>query len=276
VESMIEEMTMQVSLGLLLAGAVAFAGWRLRLLSGSGAVAAAGLGTLVFGLGGWSWAVVLIGFFATSSGLTRLFGRRKRDLEAAFSKGGQRDAGQVLANGGLAGLAVLAHALWPASQAPWLVFCGALAAVNADTWATELGVLSPTAPRLITTFKPVPRGTSGGISAAGTLAALAGALCIGLLGLLFWPDARPVHPDGALAALTLAGLVGSLVDSLLGATFQAIYTCPACARETERHPRHTCGGPTHLLRGQAWLDNDGVNLACALMGGLLALLGGGF
>jgi len=50
--------------------------------------------------------------------------------------------------------------------------------------------------------------------------------------------------------------------------------CPACARETERYPRHTCGTATRLLRGLPWLDNDGVNLACAVVGALLALLGG--
>jgi len=265
---------MQILLGLILAGGVALAAWRLRLLSGSGAAAAAGLGTLVFGLGGWQWAVVLIAFFATSSGLTRLFGRRKQHLAGAFSKGGRRDAGQVLANGGVAGLAVLAHAVWPAAPAPWLLFCGALAAVNADTWATELGVFSPSAPRLITSLKTVARGTSGAISVAGTLAAVAGALCIGLLGVWVWPVTTPAEFAGPLAALTLAGLAGSLVDSLLGATLQAIYYCPACARETERHPHHTCGTATRLLRGLPWLDNDGVNLACAVVGALLALLGG--
>ena len=56
---------------------------------------------------------------------------------------------------------------------------------------------------------------------------------------------------------------------------QAIYFCPACARETERHPQHTCGETTRLQRGLPWLDNDGVNLACALVGALLALLGYG-
>ncbi len=265
-------MLMQLLLGGVLATGVAVAAGRLRLLSGSGMAAAAGLGTLVFGLGGWPWAVVLIGFFVTSSGLTRLFARRKQDLAATFSKGGRRDAGQVLANGGLAGLAVLAHAVWPASPAPWVLFCGALAAVNADTWATELGVFNPSSPRLITTFKPVVRGTSGGVSGVGTLAALTGALVIALLGALVWPGETLAQPAGFVAALTFAGLLGSLVDSWLGATLQAIYTCPTCARETERHPLHTCGTPTQLLRGLPWLDNDGVNVACALVGALAALL----
>jgi uncharacterized protein (TIGR00297 family) len=271
--------------GFLIALVIALVALRLGMLNRSGAAAAMGLGTVVFGLGGWEWSILLVAFFASSSGLTRLFGRRKQDLAAAFSKGGQRDAGQVLANGGLAGLAVLAHAVWPTNAMSWLAFAGALAAANADTWATELGVLSRSAPRLITTLRPVERGTSGGITWMGTLAALSGALLIALLGVLLWPGQALISLSGgvnlilplgqilrALLAITLAGLTGSLVDSLLGATLQAIYYCPLCAKETERHPLHTCGTPTTLLRGVRWLDNDGVNWVCVAVGLVGAVL----
>jgi hypothetical protein len=70
----------------------------------------------------------------------------------------------------------------------------------------------------------------------------------------------------------LFGLLGSLVDSALGATYQAIYFCPTCNKETERHPLHTCGSATTRIRGLAWLDNDWVNAACALTGAALALI----
>jgi len=59
------------------------------------------------------------------------------------------------------------------------------------------------------------------------------------------------------------------VDSLLGASVQAMYTCPKCAKETEK-PIHGCGTPTQHQRGWRWLDNDMVNFISSLIGALVA------
>jgi len=61
-------------------------------------------------------------------------------------------------------------------------------------------------------------------------------------------------------------LFGALFDSLLGATVQAIYYCPACQKETERYPSHSCGTETGQIRGWTWLSNDWVNFACGVFG----------
>lgn len=255
--------------GLILAVAISWLAYRARSLSQSGALAAAGLGTIVFGLGGLNWAVLLLGFFISSSGLSRLFGRRKEAFNEKFAKDSRRDAAQVLANGGIGGIFVLLHLAFPESAWPWIGYAGTMAAVNADTWATELGVLSRSIPRLISTGRRVERGASGGVTVEGSLAAGAGAGFIaGLAALLSPPGAG--NDLGVFLAITFSGLAGSLVDSLLGATIQAVYFCPVCRKETERHPLHACGSPTSRLRGWRWLGNDWVNTACALAGGLLA------
>ena len=247
--------------GFLLAVLVAVGAHAAGSLSRSGAIAAMAVGTLTFGVGGALPAVLLLLFFLSSSALSRVGGARKLRVATAFAKGGRRDHGQVLANGGLAALLSVGYGL--TGDSLWLAgLGGALAAVNADTWATELGVLARQAPRLITSGTSVEPGTSGAISGPGTLAALGGALLIGI------PLAIAGMPKLTLAA-AIGGMAGSLLDSLLGATVQAIYTCPACAKETERHPQHSCGTPTHWLRGWRWLDNDGVNFSASLAGALV-------
>ena len=268
----------QLALGLVLAGLIAFLAYRRGSLSRSGALGAVLIGTLVFGLGGLPYGVLLVAFFVSSSALSHYKEARKAALAEKFSKGHQRDLAQTLANGGAGALCALALACGPA---PWagVAFAAAMATVNADTWATELGVLSRGRPRLITTLKDVEAGTSGGVSLAGTLAALAGAALIGLLAGLFnavgWGDGADwgmaLSPFWLVLLVTGAGLVGSLFDSWLGATVQAIYFCEACGKETERHPTHTCGGATRRLRGWRWLDNDWVNFLSSAAGAALAV-----
>lgn len=256
---------MQIFYGFVLAIIVAYAAFRAHSLDKSGAFAAAFVGTIIFGLGGLQWAILLLTFFITSSGLSRAFKKRKAGLNEKFSKGHERDAGQVFGNGGLATLFAALHTFYPNSMIPWMGFAASLAAVNADTWATELGVLNPTAPRLITNMKKrVEKGTSGGISLWGTLASLVGSAVVAFLAALFTEHWL------LLPLITFAGLAGSLFDSLLGATVQAMYYCPTDRKETEKHPLHTCGSETVHIRGWGWLNNDWVNFACGAFGVIIA------
>ena len=258
---------MQIATGFLFAVIIAYLAYRAHSLDKSGALAATVVGTIIFGLGGFSWAVLLMLFFITSSGLSRMFKKRKQGLDEKFSKGHERDAGQVFGNGGLATAFVLVHFLFPESTVGWVGFAAALAAVNADTWATELGVLNPTPPRMITDLrKRVEKGTSGGVSLFGTLASLMGAAVIAL------PASLMTDNWSLLPLITASGLAGSLFDSLLGATVQAMYYCPTDKKETEKHPLHTCGTETVHIRGWKWLDNDWVNFACGAAGVVVALI----
>jgi uncharacterized protein (TIGR00297 family) len=266
--------------GLVLSLAIGVAGYKRGALSGSGVVGALITGTLIFGLGGWEWGVLLVAFFISSSALSFYRAREKEGLAEKFAKGHRRDLGQALANGGVAALlAVLSRlspVLFPTIEGgrAWLWFAacaGAMGAVNADTWATELGVLSPHPPRLITTGQRVEVGASGGVTWLGAVASLGGASLIGLLGggaalaLRYgWS-----HAAALLLAATVGGMIGSLFDSLMGATVQAIYWCETCAKETERSV-HRCDTRTRLLRGWKWLGNDLVNFFASVAGAVVA------
>lgn len=259
-----------VAIGFSLGVVVGYTSYRLGALSGSGAVAASIVGGLIFGLGGIPWATLLLIFFISSSLLSRVFVRRKASLSEKFAKGSRRDSGQVLANGGLGAFLVLIYWYFPDELVLWIAFAGAIAAVNADTWATELGVLSPSPPRLITNGRIVTRGTSGAVTLVGYLASLAGAGLISLMAVVFTPD---LHWLTLFLILVAGGLVGATVDSILGTTVQGIYYCPQCDKETESYPRHHCGTGTRQIRGWRWLNNDLVNLVCSCVGAGIAAAG---
>jgi uncharacterized protein (TIGR00297 family) len=258
----------QFVIGFILAVLISYLAYRAHSLNRSGAIAAVMVGTIIFGLGGWQWAILLLTFFITSSALSQLFKDHKRSANEKFAKGSERDAGQVLGNGGLATIFVLLNVIFPHQLWTWIGFAAALASVNADTWATELGTLNSQPPRMITDLrKRVEAGTSGGVSLWGTTAALLGASVIGLFAAVLYPNTN----WSLFIAVTISGLLGSLFDSFLGATMQAMYFCPKDQKETEKYPLHTCGAETIHIRGWKWLDNDWVNFACGAFGSALAI-----
>ncbi len=218
-------------------------------LTPDGLAAAAAVGAAVYWGLGVRGAVLLLAFFISGSVLTRL----------ATGGPARRTARQVAANGGVAAVAALFGA--------WPVTAGALAAAAADTWATEIGTFSPVPPRLITTWMPVARGVSGGVTAFGTAGGVLGATALAALG--HW--LAPTPPSPHLALLAAAGVAGMLADSALGATVQGVYECGSCGARTETRGT-VCHEPVRLIRGWRWLDNDGVNLAATVVGAGVGLV----
>jgi uncharacterized protein (TIGR00297 family) len=275
-----EAIALRLPLGLIFSAIIGIVAYRHGALSRDGVAGAILVGASIFGFGGWVWGATLIAFFVSSSALSRYGARRKSALAGQFAKTGRRDAAQALANGGLAVLIAVGAGLAGRSAPIFPIlasaFYGALAAVNADTWATELGVLSREAPRLITTGRPVPTGASGGVTRRGLLAALAGGAFIGLSAFVLIQAAAQITTgvwllrDWVLIPLAgIAGFAGSVFDSILGATLQAVYYCDICGQETELSV-HRCGQPARPLRGWPWLSNDWVNFGASLAGAAVA------
>ncbi len=142
-------------LGLLFSTIISTLAYRRRSLSRSGIAGSIITGTITFGLGGWEWGLSLIFFFISSSLLSHFRAPVKAQTAAdKFSKGNQRDIGQVAANGGIATLLALGYGL--ASSRPLqdlfqAGYTGALATAPAVSlllapvpllWAHWLWVLS--------------------------------------------------------------------------------------------------------------------------------------
>lgn len=253
---------MTLPAALALAAGLAGVGRTLRWLTTGGMLAGAVIGTTVFTGADLRGGLLLALFFISGSTLTA-FNHRSRLRTGSDAGHHARTGRQVLANG-----------LWPAVGAAvvglggelgWPVLVGSLAAAQGDTWATEIGMHAPTPPRLVTTARPVPAGTSGGVTALGTVVGIAGAGAMALL-------ARILAVKVAVCvAGFVGGVVGLVADSVLGATIQAVYRCAACGEDTETRA-HRCGHQAQRVRGARWMDNDMVNLLASGAGGLVAAL----
>ena len=231
-----------------------------------------------------SFWIVLCIFFFSSSLLTKMKAKEKAGTTSEFAKGStKRDAMQVTANGVIPLLFALGYSLF--ELLPNLTsshvnlhdpfdpfFIGvfvAFAVHTADTWATEIGILSKTYPRLVTNIRQrVDPGTSGGITVYGCFASLLGAILVATTYLISALIISPIINQKLLISfllIMLGGFSGSIVDSIEGASIQGIYYCNHCNKETETNLHKRCGNETTLSRGIRLINNDFVNLSSALL-----------
>jgi uncharacterized protein (TIGR00297 family) len=236
-------------------------GWRAHTLTPSGTGAAWTIGTLVLYGSGWEGGAVLAAFFVGSN----LVSRRGPPAGPAplDTKPDRRDFHQVYANGAPGALGALLGRTDPVLGL-WIL-TASLAAASADTWATSVGIRSRETPRLLGFGRPVPSGTSGGVTLAGSLAALAGAAVVSATG------AVAAERSWLLPLGTLVGFAGMVVDSIAGASVQGRFHCAACDQASEWRV-HRCGNKTELRGGLSWVNNDGVNLVTTSLAAMAALI----
>ncbi|KAA3617463.1 MAG: DUF92 domain-containing protein [Calditrichaeota bacterium] len=250
--------------------AILFSGltFKFKLLTLDGSISAALVAILIYGFGSWEFTIPLLLFFFSSSILSKTGKNLKHQFKLVFEKSSKRDGKQVFANGGIAVIWATSYFFYP-SELIYYFYIVSVAAANADTWATELGVFSKSKPRLITTFLPVEKGRSGGISLTGSFASLMGSFVVSLTGL--WMTVDLFTNLNLLLFLTLAGFFASFVDSFLGATLQAQYMNTKTNQITEK-ALNIQNEKNKLISGYAWLDNDLVNFLSILTAPLFYFL----
>lgn len=261
------------AIGFILSFIIAFAAYRKQSLSISGTVGATLLGTLTYATAGFFGFAMMILFFLSSSILSSFKKKNKEQVAKQFDKTGQRDILQVFANGGVG----LIHAiLFYITKNPIFLICLATsyAAANADTWATELGILNKNNPFSLRTFKRVAKGTSGAVSLLGTASSLVGSMIIGLFSIIGFVLLNNIDINilyiNLFLLITLSGFMGALVDSILGATVQGIYYSDDLEKETERKEHNN--KPNRLIRGFSFINNDVVNFSSIAIASIIPLL----
>jgi len=299
---------LNIAIAILFLGLIAILAYKKRIVTKSGLIAAFVVGLIVWLLTSWAWFFIMLSFFLITALFTHFKYQKKRSLGAAQDKSGARAWSNVVANGILPTSFVtfgfilvllgggqdafgrtdvgigLYFIPFPVVAVTFSAFLGALATHTADTLATEIGLLNPSPPRLITKpWKSVPAGTSGGVSVMGLLATLLGCLIIGLtaavLAAPFWvsifgfaimPEIVNFAPVTMVLVALVGGFVGCTIDSLFGASIQGMWQCKVCDKHTEKKAH--CGEAAQYLRGNRFFDNNMVNLISGLLGALVAIL----
>ena len=174
-----------------------------RVLDKGGILLAFIMGILIAIFGGLEYLALMLFFFVLAMLVTRYEHETKRDMGIYEHERGWEN---VLSNGLLPTiLAIASSFLGP------IPYIACVAAVTADKFGSELGVLDRGKPISLENLKPVKPGVSGAVTVMGTVASLAGATVIGL-GAFFIFD---INATAALL-IGLAGLAGSIVDSIFG------------------------------------------------------------
>ena len=194
-----------------------------RVLDSAGVAAAVFVGLLVGLLGHWTWLLTLLAFLVFSHLATKWKFEEKKARNMSESEDGHRGWINVFANGGIPALIATGAFVTEEWEFGLWKFGAAVSVAAADTFASEFGCLDDNV-RMITTLKKCEPGINGGYSKTGQLAALIGALVIGLMTFGAWYATNMDKPIGdgvsLMTAVIAIGWIGCQIDSLLGALFE--------------------------------------------------------
>jgi len=173
------------------------------LLDFAGIALAAAMGIVIALFAQPAFVLLMLLFLVLSVLATKYGFERKREMGLYEH---ERSWENVLANGFVPTVCAV---LSP--QIGWGAYVGALAAITADKFASELGVLGGE-PTFLLTMKKTKAGRNGSITAFGTLASLDGGLLIGVGALFLLPEVNL----WTVVAIGIIGLAGSMFDSVVG------------------------------------------------------------
>lgn len=224
-------------MAVLVNAALAGTAYAARTVNRSGVAAGFLVGFVIYAFLDWRGYLLLLAFFVLGSACTKIGYRRKAAEKLAQEEGGRRGARHALANVSVAAACAVFAALTDLPVLFSLAFAAAFATAAADTASSEIGQLLGRRTYLVTTFRPVPRGTEGAVSLEGTLAGVAASAILAVLGVLVG-----LYPWAGVLPIVVAAFVGTTFESAVGAA----------------------------LEKRRLLDNEALNFLNTLVGALVA------
>ncbi|MFW5902557.1 MAG: DUF92 domain-containing protein [archaeon] len=184
---------------------IALFGLESRSLTMRGAFSAIFLSYILIIRQNFSWFLILFSFYIIGTVVTKIKSKEKEKSELMQKT---RGPWNVMGNAGIGLIFALLG-----GPIGFIGFIGTTATATADTISSEIGVLSKSKPRLVTTLKKVEPGTDGGITLFGTVAGALGALIIGLV--------STIEFSWLIIPIALmSGIIGNLADSFIGAVLE--------------------------------------------------------
>ena len=213
-----------------------------KLLTPFGYLNALVLGVIVWGTLGWRGYLIVMLFFLLGSALTFVGIEQKEAEGIAEERSGVRGAGNVWGSALTATICAIATLFYPfpIKQLFILGYVASFCTKLADTTASEVGKAYGKTTYLITTLKPVPRGTEGAVSLEGTIA---GILASVILAVIAWIIGL-ISPLGVVWCI-IAAFIATTIESLIGATLESRFE---------------------------WLTNDLVNFINTVIGAIAAIV----
>jgi uncharacterized protein (TIGR00297 family) len=228
---------MRLAIGLGVNVVLALLAYAARGVGVAGALVGIFLGATIWAFAGGAAFTLLFAFFLLGTAATKLGFERKARAGIAQEKGGRRGPGNALAKTSIPAMAAVFSATTGQPMLFLLALAGSFATAASDTVSSEVGKAFGRRTYLVTTLRPVSRGTDGAVSLEGTLAGVAASLLVGGLGF-----AGGLYPAAGVAVVALAAFVATSLESLVGATIEK----------------------------RGLLDNDAVNFLNSLAGALVA------
>jgi uncharacterized protein (TIGR00297 family) len=227
----------QIALAFTISFILSLSALKAKIADESGLMSATLIGLITIVYTDIRYFLVLLAFYVIGSAVTKYRYSLKAERGIAEQAGGARGFANVFSNSLPALFFAMNYGVFKMDVFS-VAFTASVATALGDTMASEVGKTADKV-YLITNFKRVKPGESGGISLIGEVSAFLGCFIVSFTAFLL----GIVNLKGLIIA-TIFGFIGVHVDSFLGAT----------------------------LEKKGVLNNAGVNLFATLSSGLLALV----
>lgn len=190
--------------------------YKLHSITADGIVAAYLTAITLYTLGGPWIAISLLVFFILGSVVSKFKNEQKRNAELLQEDSGARNWRQVLSNSLPACILVWIAYIYPENEFILLPAFAVFSAAAADTFSSEIGMMSKGKVFNILTGKPIASGLSGGVSWIGFLAGALGSVLLSIFAL-------PQFGWSGMVFVSIFGFIGTIFDSIIGIVLQSKY-----------------------------------------------------